>query len=121
MRINQRMGRGQDWRAVAKVAPLDEVRADPEGGDKDEAGNGGSVVKMRNKRWNFFCLSSSIFFKMAQSKTFSTCVYSTIIVSSVMLAIETPAEQVSRMILLPVRPSLRLSISPLIAPDCIRG
>ena len=121
MRINRRMGRGQDWRVVAKVSPLGEESADPEGGDKDKVGNGGSEVKMRKKRWKPLCLSSSIYFKMAESKTFSTCVYSTIIASSIMLAIETPAEQVSRTILVSVRSPLRLSISTWIAPDCIRG
>lgn len=84
----------KDWRSVGKVAPMI-GEGDGEEGHEGEAEENPKGIKKKKKSM-FFCLRHSFYFAMAQSQTFATCVYTTIIVSSVMLALETPAEQVSR-------------------------
>lgn len=81
-----------------RVTPLGEADEGPDGGfgdGKDQAQDGTTGIK-KKKKLNIICLRRSAYFKMAESKSFSTFVYVTIIASSIMLAFETPAEQVSR-------------------------
>lgn len=101
----------QDWRAIVRVTPLGEADEGPDGGfgdGKDKAQDGTTGIK-KKKKLNIICLRRSAYFKMAESKTFSTCVYVTIIASSIMLAFETPAEQVSRMHFFLLTPHIRAS------------
>ena len=89
----------KDWRSVGKVVPMDGEGNDKEG-HEDQAEEDPAQVKKKTKKTKkksmFFCLRRSFYFTLAQSQKFAACVYTTIIASSVMLALETPAEQVSR-------------------------